>query len=92
MNRPPCRRGSKLLSGSKPPSVADRHQVLPSSVASWGHGAMMRKYGARVLDAGSIQDGGERGWVVSKQPTAGPRVPLLGPESRGAEVRLVCAK
>lgn len=40
---------------------------------------MMRKYGARMLDVGSIEDGGDRGWAVSKAPpgqTAG-RLPFI---------------
>lgn len=40
---------------------------------------MMRKYGARLLDIGSIEDGGDRGWAVSKAPPGhvSGRVPFI---------------
>ncbi|CAE7805959.1 ANKS1A, partial [Symbiodinium sp. CCMP2456] len=37
----------------------------------------MRRNGARTLDAGSIQDGGARGWTVHQPTATAPRVPFI---------------
>ncbi|CAK8989872.1 Ankyrin repeat and SAM domain-containing protein 1A, partial [Durusdinium trenchii] len=45
-----------------------------------------RKYGARLLDVGTIEDGGDRGWAFTKAPQVGNRVPFVS----SAQLHAMC--